>query len=193
MTTMQVSSKNSTTAVAPGVNLVNPRDVGGNVLLLDVRTPDEFEAAHIEGAVLHPLPGLNAQAVARLAEGKSASVLICRTGKRARQAAERLAANGLTSLTVLDGGIQAWKEAGLPLVRGQKAISLERQVRIGAGALVAIGVALGFFVHPRWLILPAFVGLGLVFAGVTDFCGMGLLLARMPWNKRRKPDTRQKA
>jgi rhodanese-related sulfurtransferase len=184
---MQASSKNSTTAAAPDVNLVNPRDVGGDVLLLDVRGPDEFEAAHIDGAVLHPLPGLNAQAVAKLAEGKTASVLICRTGYRGRQAAERLAANGLTSLTVLDGGIQAWKEAGLPLVRGQQTISLERQVRIGAGALVAIGVALGYFVHPGWLILPAFVGLGLVFAGVTNFCGMGLLLARMPWNKRRKP------
>jgi len=174
----------------PNVNLVNPRDVPGNALLLDVRTPDEFEAAHIEGAVLHPLQGVNADAVAKLAEGKTASVLICQTGYRANQAAETLAAKGLTSLAVLDGGMRAWKEAGLPLVRGQKAISLERQVRIIAGALVAIGVALGYFVHPGWLILPAFVGVGLVFAGVTNFCGMGLLLARMPWN--RKPAASQK-
>jgi rhodanese-related sulfurtransferase len=83
----------------------------------------------------------------------------------------------------VDGGTQAWEAAGLPIVRGQKTISLERQVRIAAGSLVVLGAVLGYFVHPYFIGLSAFVGAGLVFAGVTDTCGMGMLLARMPWNK----------
>jgi predicted branched-subunit amino acid permease len=74
--------------------------------------------------------------------------------------------------------------AGLPVVKGSKsAISIERQVRIGAGSLVLIGVILGFLIHPAFFGLTAFIGAGLVFAGVTDWCGMGLLLARAPWNR----------
>jgi len=186
---MRNSSKNSTdTTKASGVNMIAPRDVPAeNVLLLDVRTPDEFLAGHIEGAVLHPLPGLDARAVAALGADKAAGVLICRTGKRARQAAEILAARGLAAFRVLDGGMNAWRAEGLPLIRGQQTISLERQIRIGAGLLTVIGMALGYFAYPGWFILPALVGAGLVFAGVTDFCGLGILLARMPWNKRRKP------
>ena len=156
-----------------------------DALLLDVRTPAEFEDAHIEGSVLHPLAGLDAAVVAKLAAGKSACVVICRSGGRARQAAGALAACGVAGLCVLDGGVDAWESAGLPLTRGRGTISLERQVRIAAGALVAAGVALGYFAHPAWLALPGFVGAGLVFAGITDTCGMGLLLARMPWNNRR--------
>ena len=77
----------------------------------------------------------------------------------------------------------AWDQAGLPVVRGRKAISLERQVRIAAGLLVVTGSALGYFVNPVWIGLAAFVGAGLAFAGITDTCGMGMLLARMPWNQ----------
>ena len=83
----------------------------------------------------------------------------------------------------VDGGTKAWAEAGLPVVRGQKAISLERQVRIVAGSLVLIGIVLGFLVHQSLFGLAAFAGAGLLFAGITDTCGMGLLLARMPWNQ----------
>ena len=84
----------------------------------------------------------------------------------------------------VEGGTLAWEKAGLPVVPGKKAISLERQVRIAAGLLVLLGTAFGWFVHPAFLGLSAFVGAGLVFAGVTDTCGMGMLLARMPWNGR---------
>lgn len=165
------------------MNPIAPRDVEtGKVLLLDVRTPDEFLAAHVEGAVLHPLQGLNADAAAKLGAGKT-TVLICRTGYRANLAAERLAAAGHANLKVLEGGMDGWKQAGLPYVRGRQTISLERQIRIGIGALVVTGVALGYFAHPGWLLLPAFVGAGSLFAGITDWCGLGLLLARMPWNK----------
>jgi len=86
---------------------------------------------------------------------------------------------------VVAGGTQAWMDANLPVTRSAvKVISLERQVRIAAGALVFTGVLLAQFVDGRFIWLSGFVGAGLVFAGITDFCGMGLLLARMPWNKR---------
>ncbi len=156
-----------------------------SALFLDVRTPGEFEQAHIEGAVLHPLSELNPEAVRQKASGKSACVVICRTGNRARQAARRLTGVGHQNVRVLEGGLQAWQDAGLPVMLGRKSISLERQVRIAAGTLVVIGAALGYFVHPAWMALSAFVGAGLVFAGITDTCGMGMLLARMPWNNRR--------
>lgn len=153
-------------------------------LLLDVRTPAEFEDAHVAGAVLHPLTNLDAAAVKALLAGKEACVVVCRSGGRATQAAEKLAAAGVENLQVLEGGVSAWEQAGLPLERGRKTISLERQVRIAAGMLVFTGAALAHFVHPAWVALPAFVGAGLMFAGMTDWCGMGLLLARMPWNNR---------
>jgi len=87
---------------------------------------------------------------------------------------------------VVEGGTNAWIAAGLPVIRGRKTISIERQVRIGAGSLVVIGTGLGRFVHPAFYILAAFVGAGLVFAGVTDICGMANVLAKAPWN-RTKP------
>jgi rhodanese-related sulfurtransferase len=152
--------------------------------LLDVRTPAEFEEAHIEGSVLHPLSGLDVDEVAKLASGKEEIILVCRSGNRARQAAEKLKASGLASLCILDGGVQAWEAEGLPLYRGRKMMSLERQVRIAAGALVFTGVLLGYFVNAAWIALSGLVGLGLIFAGITDTCGMGMLIARMPWNNR---------
>jgi len=140
---------------------------------------------HVEGAILHPLTELNPARVRELAQGQSACVVICRSGGRARQAAEKLAASGLTGLTIMTGGMQAWESEGLPVNRGQKTISLERQVRIAAGSLVFIGSALGYLVNPAWIALSAFVGAGLVFAGVTDTCGLAMVIARMPWNNRK--------
>lgn len=155
-----------------------------NALLLDVRTPGEFTSAHIAGSILHPLDQLDPAAVRQLADGKQAILVICQSGKRATQAAEKLQSAGLTNITVLEGGVSAWESAGLPLERGQGVISLERQVRIAAGTLVLTGALLGFFVNTNWIALSGFVGAGLIFAGITDTCGMGLLLARMPWNQR---------
>lgn len=161
------------------------REIMGNALLLDVRTPVEFAEAHIAGSVLHPLAELSPAEVAKLAAGREATILVCRSGNRAGQAASKLSSSSLPNLAVLEGGVLAWDAAGFPLERGRKTMSLERQVRIAAGALVFTGSALAWFVNPAWLALPAFVGAGLVFAGVTDFCGMGLLIARLPWNNRR--------
>lgn len=153
-------------------------------LLLDVRPPAEFEEAHIDGSVLMPLGDFNPEEVKRLATGRSACVLICRSGSRSRQAAEKLKTIGLPSLHVLAGGVLAWDAAGLPLDRGaSKVISLERQVRIAAGAIVVVGVVLAQIVHPLFMGLSAFVGCGLIFAGLTDRCGMGMLIAKAPWNQ----------
>jgi rhodanese-related sulfurtransferase len=152
-------------------------------LFIDVRTPPEFEESHIEGAVLHPLSALNGDRIKELASGKDCCILVCRSGSRARQAAEKLQSAEIPTLSVLTGGLSAWEGAGLPLTKGEKSISLERQVRIAAGSLVVIGLLLGYLISPLWLGLSAFVGAGLIFSGVTDTCGMALLLARMPWNK----------
>lgn len=157
----------------------------GGTLLLDVRMPAEFEEVHIPGSVLHPLSDLDAAAVRKLAEGKDACVVVCRSGSRARQAAAKLESGGLKNVAILDGGVQAWVSTGLEVNRGRRTMSLERQVRIGAGSMVLLGVVCGFLVNPGFFLLSGFVGCGLIFAGVTDWCGMGLVLAKMPWNTRR--------
>ena len=155
--------------------------------VLDVRTPVEFAEVHVPQARNIPLDELNPTALAGSGEiRKDRPVyLLCRSGQRAAKAANQLAHEGFAEPVVVEGGTVAWVEANLPVTRGKSTvISLERQVRIVAGSLVFVGVALGWFVHPAFFGLSAFVGAGLVFAGITDFCGMGLLLARCPWNKR---------
>jgi rhodanese-related sulfurtransferase len=167
------------------VELEELRSKGEPVELIDVRTPVEYREVHAEPARLVPLDALDPRAVMEARNGTEGGPLytICRSGSRGRQAAEKFLAAGYTNVTNVEGGTLAWEQAGLPVVRGKKAMSLERQVRIAAGTLVVIGTALGAFVHPAFLGLPAFVGAGLVFAGVTDTCGMGMMLARMPWNR----------
>jgi rhodanese-related sulfurtransferase len=154
------------------------RGRGDAVELIDVRTPAEFGEVHADLARNVPLDRLDPLA---LPAGRTVYV-ICRTGARGRQACERLAAAGREAVNV-DGGTLAWDAAGLPVIRGRRAVSLERQVRIAAGSLALIGAVLALAVHPSFAGLSAFVGAGLVFAGVTDTCGMGLVLARMPWNR----------
>ena len=155
--------------------------------LIDVRTPVEFREVHVSFARNVPLDQLEPKALMSDRSGASGSPLyvICRSGNRANQACEKIVAAGFTNIVNVAGGTLAWEQAGLPVARGQKTISLERQVRIAAGTLVVIGSALGAFGSPYWIGLAAFVGAGLVFAGITDTCGMGMLLARMPWNQIR--------
>jgi len=179
------------------VQLIQPEDVlrrraeGKPFRLIDVRTPAEFAAVHAQGATLVPLDALSSDAVISGGVGGDARAsdqpiyLICASGARATKAVETLEASGLTNLFCVAGGTSAWERAGLPVVRGTaRVVSLERQVRIAAGSLVLTGLLLGWLVHPALFGLAAFVGAGLIFAGVTDFCGMGMLLARMPWNRR---------
>jgi rhodanese-related sulfurtransferase len=158
---------------------------GHRIDLVDVRTPVEFQEVHVDIARNQPLERLDPKAIqaARNGTANEPLYIICRSGKRGEQACEKFIAAGFSNVINVTGGTNACTEVGIPVVRGKKAVSLERQVRIAAGAMVFTGAALGFFVHPYWIGLSAFVGAGLVFAGVTDTCGMGMMLARMPWNQ----------
>ena len=168
---------------------MSPRDVeqrlnaGEPITIIDVRTPAEFRGAHAVGARNVPLDVLDQHtAELRQAAGAGPLYLICQGGGRSRKACERLAAERIAVVNI-DGGTNAWVEAGLPVERGKQTISLERQVRIVAGSLALIGALLAWFVHPAFVWLSAFIGGGLLFAGLTDTCGMGMLLAKMPWNR----------
>jgi rhodanese-related sulfurtransferase len=154
--------------------------------LIDVRTPLEYAEEHAEGARLVPLDELDPRVVMAEREGSADDPLfmICKSGNRSVKAVEKFRQAGFNNVASVEGGTDAWEQAGLPVVRNKKVVSLERQVRIGAGLLVLLGVVLGLHVHPAFFGLAAFVGAGLMFAGITDWCGMGLLLAKMPWNRR---------
>lgn len=154
-----------------------------DVRLLDVRTPGEYEAVHVRGAYNVPLDTLGEHAAEIRATVDVPVVLICQSGSRARRAEEDLAVAGMPNLHVLDGGVNGWVAAGRPVERGATRISLERQVRVVAGALAAAGGVLALLVSPLFALLPALVGSGLVFAGVTDTCGMAMALSRLPYNR----------
>jgi rhodanese-related sulfurtransferase len=156
------------------------------VQLLDVRTPAEHSQIHVPGVHLIPLDRLDpAQLAASGGFSKDKPVyILCQSGGRAKQAAAKLEQSGFEKCSVVEGGTSAWAAAGLPVNRGSsRVISLERQVRIAAGFLVFSGVILSQVVNPAFIWLSGFVGAGLIFAGATDWCGMGMLIARMPWNQ----------
>jgi rhodanese-related sulfurtransferase len=171
------------TTISP-LELQNLLTARPDLPLLDVRTPVEFAEVHVPQAQNIPLDELQP---GTLPFPKDQPVyLLCRSGQRAAKAGDKLAKEGFTQPVVIAGGTLAWIDAHLPVTRGQgKVISLERQVRIAAGAIVFLGVLLARFASPNFIWLSGFVGAGLVFAGITDFCGMGLLIAKLPWNKRK--------
>ena len=156
-----------------------------NVDLIDVRTPVEFREVHLKAARNVPLGRLDPAAVmqARTSGSKHPLYVICQSGGRGRQACEMFHGAGFANVVNVEGGTVACVAAGLPVVRGPRSISLERQVRITAGSLVLLGLLFAWLVHPAFIFLSAFVGAGLVFAGISDTCGMGMVLARMPWNQ----------
>lgn len=159
----------------------------GKAELIDVRTPAEYREVHIEGARNVPLDRLQPDSLMAARNGQSDQplYLTCKSGKRGSQACQKFIDAGFDRVVNVDGGVDAWESASLPVVRGKKTISLERQVRIAAGFLVLLGALLGLFVHPYFVGISAFVGAGLMFAGITDSCAMGMLLAKMPWNQVR--------
>jgi rhodanese-related sulfurtransferase len=158
---------------------------GLDPILVDVRTPGEFARLHAAGARSVPLDQLDPQRVAQHYRSSDGHIyLVCQSGTRASMACQRLLQAGIPDACVVEGGTQAWQAAGLPVIAGNGVISLERQVRIAAGSLVLLGCALAWLVAPKLLLLSAFVGAGLVFAGISDICGMGILLGKLPWNRR---------
>lgn len=176
----------SLTTITPH-ELEKRRQAGKSTNLIDVRTPAEYQEVHVDFARNVPLDRLNPTDVLAGHPTSEPLFVICRSGSRAAKACEAIRAAGFHHVVNVEGGTKAWDEAGLPVIRGRKVISLERQVRIAAGAIVLVGALLAFFVNIHFLWLSAFIGGGLVFAGITDTCGMGLMLARMPWNQM-KPE-----
>lgn len=161
---------------------VQLRLAANRAVLVDIREADEFARIHIAGARSLPLSGWE-QAHLQL-DPAADVVFTCRSGSRTGAACNRLAARVNGAAFVLDGGIDAWAKAGLPLMRNRAApLELNRQVQIAAGLLILTGVLLGTFVAPVWYGLAGFVGAGLTFAGLTGTCGMARLLLLAPWNR----------
>jgi rhodanese-related sulfurtransferase len=171
--------------VIPYEEAIGVQDLSGNAsdwTCIDVRSATEFAAGHVPGAINIPMDEIESRLGDLRVEGHT--VLVCQSGKRAEMT-RGLLAGRCGDLSVLSGGTDAWKNAGLPLVASTRTRwALERQVRLGAGLLVLIGVVLGFLVNQAWFFLSGFVGCGLVFAGTTNFCAMAHLLALLPWNRR---------
>lgn len=155
----------------------------GQAVLIDIRDPDEHAREHIFGAKLAPISSLSGRDFGD--EQAKVAVFHCRSGNRTQVHAEKLSACGFEQVHYLDGGIEAWKAAGLPVRNNDRApLEIMRQVQIAAGSLILIGAGMGALVHPAFYGLAAFVGAGLLFAGATGWCGMAMLLTSMPWNRR---------
>ncbi|HEY1472762.1 MAG TPA: rhodanese family protein [Pseudolabrys sp.] len=153
-------------------------------VLIDIREADEHARERIPGARHHPLSRIDRKYPVR--GGDNVLIFHCRSGMRTKNNAARLtaAAQGCECY-ILDGGLDAWRKVGLPVALDRnQPIELMRQVQIAAGSLVLLGLLLGAFVSPGFYLLSGFVGAGLMFAGVSGFCGMARLLAAMPWNRR---------
>jgi rhodanese-related sulfurtransferase len=174
-----------TSPQTPAAQRLDPRALADHharsaVQVIDVREPMEYVGGHIPGS--HNIP-LSRLGTSSLPEGPL--VLVCETGRRSQRGLRELLEQGRgTPVSDLEGGLGAWRAAGLPLRRRRGApLPLMRQVQIAAGSLVLVGVILSQTVAPGWIWLAGFVGAGLVFAGVSGFCGMARLLAVMPWNR----------
>jgi rhodanese-related sulfurtransferase len=154
----------------------------GDAILIDIRETDEQAREHILGARLAPLSAIDAHDFDR--DRAKAAVFHCKSGMRTQAHAARLIARGFREAYFLEGGIDAWRAAGFPVHTNKRApLEIMRQVQITAGALILLGAILGWVVHPAFFGLSAFVGGGLLFAGVSGWCGMALALKAMPWNR----------
>ncbi|MES9971689.1 MAG: rhodanese-like domain-containing protein [Candidatus Thiodiazotropha sp.] len=161
---------------------------GEKVDLLDVRTGMEYGSGHIPGAKLLTLDEISDQSLnEQLGVPKKrdhASIYVtCQSGLRAQQAVERLHEYGYDNLVLVEGGTEGWEKAGLPMKRCGRVISLERQVQIAIGSLLLLKVLFGFTLHELFFLAGALIGVGLIMAGVTRWCGLARLIAMMPWNR----------
>lgn len=164
------------------VREVNEKLAGGECQIVDVREFAEYDAERVAGARLAPLSAFENH-IGKIDRAQTV-FLMCRSGNRAKQAAEKLVSKGFADVRVIEGGMTAWTTAHLPVIKGESKVwSLERQVRFAAGSLVVSGILLSLLIHPYLIALSAFVGAGLVFSAATDTCGMALVLAKMPWNQ----------
>lgn len=178
-------------------NSIAPRELrrrlsdGAEAEILDVRTPGEFSTAHVPGARLIPLDELDCAAFLNQRGSADKPVyVLCQSGGRARKAIEKFQRAGFENCVLVEGGTQAWIDAGLPVNRGEsKVLPLMRQVQITVGFISATGAALALAVNPWFALVPLITGCGLLFAGVTGLCGLALVLTKMPWNKKSSCDS----
>jgi rhodanese-related sulfurtransferase len=171
------------TSIAPS-DLQRRLAGGGPARLVDVRTPGEFAAGHVPGARLVPLDDLNPAAFRDSGGDGGPIYVLCQSGQRARKAIAKLGEAGVDNCVLVEGGTQAWMDAGLPVERSQHGgLPLMRQVQIVVGSVTAAGGILALTVNPYFAVAPLVMGCGLLFAGVTGICGLALLLAKMPWNR----------
>ncbi|WP_150460338.1 rhodanese-like domain-containing protein [Nesterenkonia ebinurensis] len=176
------------TQCAPDELLQNKRPAS-QAVLIDVRTPAEFETAHINGSRNLPLDLLQKSPSTVASSLPESAILLCQSGTRSQQAAQTLTQAGAEHFQTLNGGINAFVQAGGELLRGRQHWAMERQVRMGAGALVTTGILASHFIHPKLKWLSFGVGSGLVFAAATNTCGMSYALSRMPWNRTESDPT----
>lgn len=173
----------SETTASPG-EINRLREQGA--LIVDIRERDEFRREHIPNALSLPLSQIQAGAKPEGADPANPVIFYCQAGSRTRQNAQQLIRLAKPARALLmEGGISGWKQSGLPTVADSKQpIPLIRQVQIAAGSLILAGVIAGYGISPGFFLLPAFVGAGLTFAGISGWCGMAILLGKMPWNRR---------
>ncbi len=182
---MEKEMNQSTIKLITPLEMFNLQKDENTIILYDVRTPAEYRELHAKGVMNMPLDKLETD---NFKDKHNTTIdtplyFICKSGNRGQKACEKFLKAGFGNIYNVEGGTDAWEERGLPIILGEKSISLERQVRIAAGFLVLLGMTLGFFVHQAFYSLSAFVGGGLIFAGITDICSMGIMLSKMPWNK----------
>ncbi|WP_304451123.1 rhodanese-like domain-containing protein [Nocardiopsis sp. YSL2] len=159
-------------------------DSDPDTLLVDVRTPAEYESSHIPGSVNLPLGQVDRHLERIVSDAGGRLVLVCQSGNRATQCQSRLASAGLEGTAVMTGGMNAWESVGAPVVRGRERWALERQVRLVAGSIVLVSVLASLLWSPAvWI--AAFIGAGLTFAAVTNTCAMGMMLTKLPYNQPR--------
>lgn len=159
--------------------------VSGNskIKFLDVRSKSEYSDKRIKDSINIPINELAAK-IGDLIKDEQSYVVVCQSGNRATIAADMLLQAGMAGIKVLQGGLINWQKDGLPIIKETSVISLERQVRIIAGSLVLLGIALAHLINPAYIFISVFVGCGLIFAGITDNCLMGILLMKLPYNKK---------
>ena len=154
------------------------------ILLCDIREPDEHNRERIGEAINTPLSSFHSEDLQRLSKGKTL-VFHCQSGNRTKMNANKFANLHHEKVYILTGGISEWKKAGYPTIQDEKApLPIMRQVQMVAGFLIVLGVILAYIVNPIFILLSGFVGCGLFFAGATGFCGMANILMFLPYNKR---------
>lgn len=157
-----------------------------DAILIDIREHDEFAREHIQNAVCVPFSQLQTSGLKDEQKCKKV-IFYCKSGVRTQNCGKQLtqiATENQCETYILDGGLDAWKTAGFTVNQNKKApLPMMRQVQIAAGSLILLGMLLGSTISPLFYLIATFVGLGLTFAGITGFCGMAVLLGKMPWNK----------